>query len=109
MKRIIKLLALVLVFAFSILTLSKSGAIAVFYSRNTKKLPIYSVKTSEKKIAISFDCAWGTDYTDTLLKVMQEIMMHLPVFGNIIIYNEIARTNFENFTRNRKIQKWINY
>lgn len=33
-------------------------------------LPIYSVETDEKKIAISFDCAWGVDYTDELLSVM---------------------------------------
>ncbi len=35
-----------------------------------RSLPIYSVETEEKKIAISFDCAWGVDYTDTLLDVM---------------------------------------
>ncbi len=33
-------------------------------------LPIYSVATEEKKIAISFDCAWGVDYTDKLLDIM---------------------------------------
>ena len=35
-----------------------------------RSLPIYSVETEEKKIAISFDCAWGVDFTDTLLDVM---------------------------------------
>lgn len=35
-----------------------------------RMLPIYCVDTTEKKIAISFDCAWGVDYTDTLLDVM---------------------------------------
>ncbi len=38
----------------------------------SRSLPIYSVETEEKKIAISFDCAWGVDYTDTLLDVMQK-------------------------------------
>ena len=37
---------------------------------SSRLLPIYSVETQEKKIAISFDCAWGVDYTDTLLDVM---------------------------------------
>ena len=32
-----------------------------------RKLPIYSVETTEKKIAISFDCAWGVEYTDRIL------------------------------------------
>lgn len=36
----------------------------------SRSLPIYSVETQEKKIAISFDCAWGVEYTDTLLDVM---------------------------------------
>ncbi len=35
-----------------------------------RSLPIYSVETEEKKIAISFDCAWGVDYTDKLLDIM---------------------------------------
>ncbi len=37
-----------------------------------RKLPIYSVATSEKKLAISFDCAWGVEYTDKLLETMQK-------------------------------------
>ena len=36
-----------------------------------RSLPIYSVETNEKKIAISFDCAWGVDHTDKLLSTMQ--------------------------------------
>ena len=39
---------------------------------STRSLPIYSVATEEKKIAISFDCAWGVDYTDELLDIMQK-------------------------------------
>ena len=46
------------------------GVSVVSVSSNGRKLPIYSVKTEEKKIAISFDCAWGTDYTDELLSTM---------------------------------------
>lgn len=39
---------------------------------SSRSLPIYSVETTEKKIAISFDCAWGVDHTDELLSIMQE-------------------------------------
>ncbi len=35
-----------------------------------RSLPIYSVGTEEKKVAISFDCAWGVDHTDKLLETM---------------------------------------
>lgn len=37
-----------------------------------RALPVYSVERSDKKISISFDCAWGVDYTDELLKIMDE-------------------------------------
>ena len=37
-----------------------------------RSLPIYSVETEEKKIAISFDCAWGVEHTDRLLEIMQQ-------------------------------------
>ena len=46
---------------------STSNGLAASQKRS---LPIYSVETSEKKIAISFDCAWGTDHTDKLLEIM---------------------------------------
>ena len=53
-----------------VLTLYKDSAILV--KGSPRKIPVYSVKTDEKKIAISFDCAWGVDYTDKLLDVMEK-------------------------------------
>lgn len=70
-NKIIIYAVFVLIAFVSLLTLSKTGTYAVFFSKPIKKLPIYSVDTPEKKIAISFDCAWGTDYTDELLAVME--------------------------------------
>jgi polysaccharide deacetylase family sporulation protein PdaB len=37
-----------------------------------RSLPIYSVETDEKKVAISFDCAWGVEHTDKLLQIMEQ-------------------------------------
>ncbi|MBQ3596606.1 MAG: polysaccharide deacetylase family protein [Clostridia bacterium] len=54
------------------LIMSGSGLYSTFYAKANRQLPIYYVKTDQKKIAISFDCAWGVDYTQTLLDVMQE-------------------------------------
>ena len=39
---------------------------------SSRLLPIYSVETEEKKISISFDCAWGADYTQALLDTMEK-------------------------------------
>ena len=41
-------------------------------AKSPRALPIYSVSREDKKIAISFDCAWGVDYTDKLLDIMQK-------------------------------------
>lgn len=55
----------------SAITLSVTGAHVVFGGNTVRKLPIYSVERNDNKIAISFDCAWGTDYTDKLLEIMK--------------------------------------
>ncbi len=72
-KRAILLVAVLLIVSITSITiLGSTGAYAVFYGSPLRQLPIYSVKTEEKKLAISFDCAWGVDYTDTLLQVMKD-------------------------------------
>ena len=40
--------------------------------RSIRSLPFYSVETDEKKVAISFDCAWGVEHTDKLLQIMEQ-------------------------------------
>ena len=46
-----------------------------------RSLPIYSVETEEKKIAISFDCAWGVEHTDKLLEYMQKNEVRCTFFA----------------------------
>ncbi|EOC99504.1 polysaccharide deacetylase family sporulation protein PdaB [Caldisalinibacter kiritimatiensis] len=45
--------------------------IAQVFSRD-KSLPIYYVDTEEKRIAISFDAAWGADKTDDILDILDK-------------------------------------
>lgn len=45
-----------------------------------KKLPIYSVDTNEKKIAISFDCAWGNDHTKPILDILDQYNVKTTFF-----------------------------
>lgn len=71
-----KTLTAVLTAAILLVVAITAGAIALGGTKQTfsknRELPIYSVGTEEKKIAISFDCAWGVDYTDRLLEIMEE-------------------------------------
>lgn len=48
-----------------------TGAYAVFYGNTPRLVPIYSVDRDDKVISISFDCAWGTDYTDEILNALR--------------------------------------
>ncbi len=38
----------------------------------SKKLPIYSVQTDEKKVAITFDAAWSNQDTDELIRILKK-------------------------------------
>lgn len=46
-------------------------SIGVFANSN-RKLPIYCVETEEKKVALSFDAAWGNDDTEQLINILKE-------------------------------------
>lgn len=41
-------------------------------SGGNRLLPIYRVRTEEKKVAISFDAAWGNEDTQQLIDIMEE-------------------------------------
>lgn len=45
-----------------------------------RKLPIYSVDTREKRIAISFDVSWGDDRTDDILKILDKYNVKATFF-----------------------------
>lgn len=45
---------------------------AVLTAQTKRELPIYCVQTDEKKVAISFDAAWGADDTDELLQILDD-------------------------------------
>ena len=71
-KRLIIASTLAVLFIVISLIFSFSGVFNAFAGKSNRKLPIYSVDTEKKQIAISFDCAWGVDYTDTLLEIMEK-------------------------------------
>ena len=63
-------LALITVVA-SCIVLKRTGAYGVYvFASKNRDLPIYCVDTKESKLSISFDCAWGTEYTDKILDTL---------------------------------------
>ncbi len=79
-KKLLTIACFILTIIVTALSLGKTGAYQVFYGGTMRKLPIYSVQTEQKKVAISFDCAWGVDYTDRLLDIMEKEQVRCTFF-----------------------------
>lgn len=47
---------------------------------NGRKLPIYCVDTQEKKIALTFDAAWGNEDTEEILEILEKHDLHVTFF-----------------------------
>ena len=47
---------------------------------STKLLPIYSVETDKKQIAVTFDAAWSAEDTDTIIKILKKHNAKATVF-----------------------------
>lgn len=59
---------------------------------NKKQLPIYSVNTEEKKIALTINCAWNADDIELILQTLEKEQVKLTFFmvGDWIEKNEDA-------------------
>lgn len=61
-------------FFLAALLISSAAAPTLFKSVETsvssKELPIYSVECADKKIAVTFDCAWNDDDIDKIITVL---------------------------------------
>lgn len=70
MKTFFKMLSLSLIAIVmaTVVFITNSGTIYFGYA--SRLVPIYSVDTSEKKVALTFDAAWGSDKT---LKIVQTL------------------------------------
>ncbi|ABR47794.1 polysaccharide deacetylase [Alkaliphilus metalliredigens QYMF] len=80
-KKVVALIAICIVGATGLLLYQinfRGDVIAVFSPQ--RRLPIYSVETQEKKIAISFDAAWGDEFTDDILDTLDKFNVKTTFF-----------------------------
>lgn len=49
-------------------------------STSEKLLPIYKVKTEEKKVALTMNCAWNADDIDSILEILKENNVKITFF-----------------------------
>ena len=61
-------LALAALIAATVWAVQKPEALAALAP--TRQLPVYCVERADKKIAISFDAAWGNEDTQTLIEIL---------------------------------------
>lgn len=67
-------------YAFSIIAISMVFFLANIFTLNvvqtstksSRLLPIYNIETNEKKIALTFDSAWGIEDIDSILKTLKD-------------------------------------
>lgn len=69
---IIIVLSVAVLLALSATAVYYTGAAAIYNNVSPKRVPIYSVETDEKAVALTFDAAWGADKTEGLLNVVEE-------------------------------------
>ena len=43
------------------------GGTALSFAGSARRIPIYSVERADKRVSVTFDCAWGTEHTDAIL------------------------------------------
>ena len=79
LKSLLVAAALVVLLAAGGASAKAAGAETVFLS-GARSLPIYCVDRDDNKIAISFDCAWGTEHTDAILKNLADAKVRATFF-----------------------------
>lgn len=71
-RPIIKGFALTLTAVLLVMLVSFTNIGSVYFGYAKRKVPIYSVETNEKKVALTFDAAWGSDKTTKIVDILKE-------------------------------------
>ncbi len=67
-------ICLIVIIVSILLAVSIDGVSAaqVYFGYPNRKVPVYYVQTEEKRVAISFDAAWGADKTENIMEICKE-------------------------------------
>ncbi len=71
--KIIRYICMLIVFGFIFALAGRVATNIIATVANTsKKLPIYSIETTNNDIALTFDCAWGAEDMPSILDILRE-------------------------------------
>lgn len=62
------------------ISINGSASAQVFFGYPTRRVPVYSVDTQEKKVAISFDAAWGAEKTEKIMEIVKDFNCNATFF-----------------------------
>lgn len=71
-KPIYSIVALTFLSIALAIIVSFTNAGTLYFGYSYRLVPIYSVETSEKKVALTFDAAWGSDKTEKIVKILKD-------------------------------------
>lgn len=77
-KTSVFIIALIILVLFSAFSATMSAAIKS--DNSLRRLPIYCVETNEKKVAITFDAAWGAEDTAEILEILKNHNAKATIF-----------------------------
>ena len=60
--------------------LTLPAVIMVSTTVGSRELPVYCVQTDQKKIALTFDAAWGNEDTEQILSILEKNQIHATFF-----------------------------
>lgn len=80
-SRTIKIIiAMTIVCVLLSIGINGTASAEVYFGYTTRKVPVYSVETTEKQVAISFDSAWGAEKTLGILEILKEYNVSATFF-----------------------------
>lgn len=71
-RSILAFVLIVVLAAVCMLGMSNEEVSTVFNNQSLRKVPVYSVDTQEKVVALTFDAAWGADKTQGILDILDK-------------------------------------
>lgn len=94
-KSTLKLLAVFVILA-ALCTVNISGlpVASIYFGQRLKKVPIYNVQTDEKKVAISFDAAWGADKTEEIMASKKKSLKNMVLNTTAFHQQNLIAPNF---------------
>ena len=77
---LVSILTVVMLFCVASNIHFMSGKAVEASASSEKLLPIYKVKTEEKKVALTMNCAWNADDIDKILEILEQNNIKITFF-----------------------------